>query len=210
MNTDVKGSTPMRELLYECIRNFGAAPREFSFWNRMTYDHIPMPLWLRLNPVDKLKTLFRHSRELLRNGTVVWGHIVQANNLMFEKGLANCPGDVVYSLVDAHQTDPGYLQDVAGMLFSLKGTKPDNPELAPIANNLTNEMIRVYGLKVPAIISPEIRCMMTTVFLVRKHLPDRRLRSMFLPLIVNPKEPHVAMPLPVRYWPEELIRIWSR
>jgi hypothetical protein len=157
---------------------------------------------------DQLTTLFRHANTLFTEGTVVWGQVIQANELMFEGGNDNCPGEVVYSLKDPQRADPEYLEHVALELYSLKGTEPNNPELAQIAEYLTDETIRVYGLPVPSVVSPLYQCQISTTFFVRKHLPGRRLLASLLPIIVNPRKPHVALPLPERYWPPELLDWW--
>ena len=200
----------MLDPISHCASVFGEAPREFSFMDRWSYLRVGKPLWLWLSPADPLTILFRNMRTLFQEGTVVWGHIIQANQLMFADGDANCPGEVVYSLADSKAAEPEYLQDVAQALYSLKGTAPSDPELAPIADYLTDEMIRVFGLAVPSALSPSIRCQISTTFFVRKHLPKRRLCSPLIPLVVNPWEPHVAMPLPERYWPEPFVDWWCQ
>jgi len=167
-------------------------------------------MWLWLSPGDKMATLFRNTNPLFRDGVVVWGHVIQANQLMFQPGSENCPGEVVYSLAESHQVDPDTLAQVARDLFSLKGTHPNHPELNPIANYLTDEMIRVFGLPVPKVISPTLPCQISTTMFFRKHLPRQRLCSSLLPLVVNPSPPFVALPLPERYWPPELLAWWTQ
>lgn len=203
-------SAKMPNPIHECIENFGPAPRRQSRWDRLTYFRVPKPLWLRQRPSDGLNTLFENLPALFTAGTVVWGHIIQANSLLFQPGADDCPGELVYSLTDAQRVDPDYLGQVAHQLFSLKGTEPADPDLAPIAEYLTNEMIRVFGLAVPKTISANLPCRISTTFFVRKHLPLRRLCTPLLPIVVNPVEPYVAMPLPARYWPQSLIDWWSR
>ena len=200
----------MIKFLAACRKNFGKAPRSFSFWKRLTYLRIPKPLWLRANPSDKLKTLFDHVDDLYSNGVVVWAHVVQANQLMFQAGSENCPGEVVYSLLDPRSIELETLQDVAQSLFSLKGTSPDDPNLFSIADYLTNERIRVFGLDVPSTISPQIPFKISTTFFVRKHLPGGKLSTPILPVIVSKNKPHVVLPLPQKYWPDELIDWWAR
>lgn len=195
--------------IHECIENFGLAPRRLSLWDRLTYFRIPRPRWLPANSSDGLSTLFQNLHTLFTEGTVVWGHIIQANALLFQPGLDDCPGELVYSLADARRVDPDDLGQVAHQLYSLKGSAPEDPELAPIATYLTDEMIRVFGLPVPKTISPNLPCRISTTFFVRKHLPLRRLCTPLLPIVVNPSEPYVAMPLPARFWPQPLIDWWS-
>jgi hypothetical protein len=197
------------DLLRQAAQAFGNPPREFSFWDRLTYLRIPKPGWIKYSPRDELRNLFRHRKALLADGVVVWGAIVQANSLMFKRGSSDSPADVVFSLTDAQRVDPGYLLQIARQLFALKGTKPAGPGLAAIAQHLTNERTRVFGLPVPASISPKANCQISTTLLVRKHLPRHRLAGSYFPLLVSKPEPRVVLPLPARYWPPELIEQWS-
>lgn len=196
-------------MIVEFANNFGATPRKFSLWDGLTYLRVARPEWLYQNPNDELETLFLTLSKLKRNGQVVWGHIVQANSQLFSPGRWDCPAEVVYSL---HDPDTGLeeLSEIAGELYGMKGTEPDDPVLQVIADYLTNEMTRVYGLAVPASICQRYRCQITTTYVVRKHLPkpDRCLRRRFLPLVVHPTT-HVALPLPSRYWPKALIEWWA-
>ena len=71
----------MQKALNECRENFGFPGRTFSFWERLFYLRIKCPRWC--DEDDGLYTFFRHKDRLLENGEVVWGHVVQANRLLF-------------------------------------------------------------------------------------------------------------------------------
>jgi hypothetical protein len=168
------------DLLRQAIEAFGQSPRTFSLWDRLTYLHIPKPGWMKYSPRDDLRKVFKLKRALLAEGEIVWGMIVQANMKMFKPGAVNSPCDVVYSLADRDRVNPGHLQPIARKLFSLKGTQQSNPALAAIANHLTNERTRAFGLPVPPAISPAARCHMSSTLLVRKHPPGpQALRVVF-------------------------------
>ena len=192
-----------------CIHNFGPPPRRFGWRDRVTHLRVPKPAWLRASRGDKLNTLYDHLDELWRDGVVVWGHVVQANQLMFEEGRANCPGEVLFSTADHDRVDPDELGRIAHDLFALKGTKPTDPDLSPIADYLTDEMVRVFGLPVPRSVSGPLPCRISTTMFVRKHLPGRRLCGPLLPVVVHPRRPHVALPLPAQFWPVELAAWWA-
>lgn len=199
----------MRKLLFECEQNFGPAPRRFSFWDRVTFFRVSKPRWLRANPYDALTNHLKNLESLFASGMVTWGHIVQANSLLFESGRDNCPAELVYSIENLDRINPEYLEQVAEELFWLKGTNPSEKGLKPIAHHLTDEMTRVFGLPVPSSISPALKWKISTTFVVRKHLPGRYLCSSLLPIVLNRREPHFAVPLPVRYWPQKLIEWWQ-
>ncbi len=193
----------------DCNRRFGHAPRALSFWDRWTYLRLDRPAWLWKYPRDKMHTLFRHAGTVLREGQIVWGCVIQANYLIWKDGDINTGGEVVYSLAHPSRVPPAELQRVAAELANLKGTVPQRPDLAEIANYLTDELIRVFGLEVPRSISPTLPCRIPTTMFFRKHLPQRRLCKPMLPVLVNPREPYVVVPLPARYWPPELIGWWA-
>lgn len=197
----------MADIMAECLNRFGEPPRRLALWNR-PYFHVPKPDWLKEIPDDKLMTIFRHLPAVFSEGLVVWGHVIQANVLMFEPGPHNCPGELVYCLDRRRLVEPSDLQRVAFALGQLKGTQPQDAELTPIAEYLTNERIRVFGLPVPRSLCSSFSCRISTTLFVRKHLPEERLCKTLLPIVVLPEEPHVAMPLPARYWPKELLQWW--
>ena len=144
----------MHNTIFECIESFGDQPRTFSLWDQLTYLRVSKPAWLKDDPNDRLVTLFTHRKSLLANGIVTWGYVVQANANLAKKRSGDCPGEIVYSLDDVNQIDPPDLQRVARELSKLKGTEPTDDGCARIAAHLTNEMTRVYGLKVPRSLSP--------------------------------------------------------
>ena len=199
------------EMIAQCAENFGKTPRRFSLWDRLTYLRVVRPEWLYQSPNDELETLFLNLAKLKRDGRVVWGHFIQANSELFAPGKDDQPGDIVYSLDDAATVSVDELGEVAAALAALKHTKPEVPGLALIANHLTDEYTRVFGKRVPSAISPKLPCRMSTIYVVRKHLPNPKphLRAPLLPIIVNPTEPHVALVLPSRYWPEPLLEWWK-
>lgn len=198
----------MDEILFDCQANFGDAPRSFSLWDRLTYLRMPRPLWLRANPTDDLRLLFKHLPKLLTSGVVIWGHIIQANRLLFSHGTADCPGEFVYCLDDPRTVDVVDLVNAAMQIGSLKGTRPRDPKLRPIAEHLTNEYTRVFGLPVPSSFCPYGRYQISTTQFFRKHLPRRKICKPLLPLIVSRRKPRVVLPLPERYWPEEFVEWW--
>jgi hypothetical protein len=152
--------------------------------------------------------IFRERKRILRDGIVVWGAVIQANRMIFTPGPRDVPGEVVYCPDLSRKVNVGVLSAVAGRLFSLKGTTPDDQNLNGIANYLANERIRVFGLPVPHSVSPELPCMISTIFFRRTHLPNRVLSSKMLPIILLPKAPRLAMVLPSKYWPDELVAAW--
>lgn len=194
--------------LQTCRNNLGAASKQSPSPEDQAYLNINKPQWLLEDPADKLNQHFNHVNHVLRSGNVIWGHIIQVNRLLFEDGPDNHPGEIVYSLDDPETVDPNELMDVANKLFALKGTEPDDPDLAPIAEYLTDQYIRVFGLPVPKSISPNINCFISTTVFFRKHLPAQRVICPLFPILINNQSPYIATPLPEKFWPGDFKEQW--
>lgn len=201
------------DLLAECRSRIGTAPRRFTLLARLFYLRTPHPWWMWLKP-DDLETFFRNRGRLLRDGVVVWAHIVQANSLMFSgepgtgRGL-NCPGEVVYCADPRSDISPAELRPIARALFALKGAAQTEEAHQFIADYLANERMRVFGLPVPAAISGDYPCRISTVFFNRRHIPGGFLRKSYFPLLLSTSAPNVAMVLPERYWPPLFAARWK-
>jgi hypothetical protein len=193
--------------LADCRRNFGPPPRQFRFWDRVTYLRLPRPTWLERT--DKLIAIYDRKRELYVEGEVVWGVVIQANRLLNSAGGKNHPGELVYPLSTGSAVRPNDLGEIAARLAGLKYSAPANPELGFIAHYLTDQRIRVLALPVPRSISPYVECAISTTMFFRHHLPGRILSCPLLPIVVANQPPRIAIPLPGRYWPESFTRWWN-
>lgn len=182
-----------------------ARRRGFSLWERWTYLRVARPAWAAR---DALETFFSHRAALLAHGRVTWGHTVQANSTLFEPGFHDAPGEVVYVADPDAPVDVDALAHIAHQLYELKGTAQRDPTFSELSHYLADEHIRVFGLPVPALISPQLPCAISTIYFARKHLPDGVLCKGLYPILVSDAEPRVAMPLPSRYWSEALRRFW--
>lgn len=203
----VQPQTTWDGMLGECRQRFGNAPRTSS-GEEKAYLRVAFSFLTRLlSSSDKLCKPLAAQESVFREGVVVWGHLVQANSQLFQSGKRDLPGEMVYSL-QCPSITPDELGQVAKELGSLKGTHPASPSLAPIANYLTDEYIRVFGLPVPQSISVQ-QCLISTVYFVRHHLPNSVLSGNVLPLVVMPRQPNFAFVLPALYWPEMLLQHWQ-
>ncbi|MGM9480172.1 hypothetical protein ACS5PN_03165 [Roseateles sp. NT4] len=163
------------------------------------------PDWMR--PDDSLKEVFARQKLLLTEGRVVWGALVQANNLMFEPGNANCPGLLVYSPDEHFDAHPMELRLVGRAFFGLKGTQPDDPELARLAKLVTEEADRTLQFRLPRVFCSQDVC--SGIFMLfRKHIPNGVLSCGLFPVLTHPSTPAVLM-LPFEFWPIELIVMWK-
>jgi hypothetical protein len=195
--------------LSECARRLGPPPRRFSIWSRLGYLRVPQPQWVTREK-DDLQHFFESTSRLLSVGRLTWGCIVQANRRLFEPGKDDCPGEVVYGAKPRQDPPLESLIKIGRDLYELKGTVQSDPAFATIASYLTDEYTRVFGLRVPKVVSGTSICAVSTLFFVRKHLPDRVLARKWFPTLVLDEAPNAAMVLPSRYWSDNLVAAWTR
>lgn len=199
----------MAQLLDACRRAFGAPPRSVPLGARWRMSPLP-PLWMWLHLGDAIWVLYRERARLLRSGRVVWGTLVQANELLFQPATADLPAAALYS-PDRHYDDkPEELGRIAQALFALKGTTPADPSLQKLAHDITDELERSYNLRVPDLLTGGREVYLTTIMVHRRHLPGGYLTQGLFPLIAHPASTRATMILPARYWGPELRYFWER
>ncbi len=208
---------PWQSWLSDCCKKFGDAPRRID---RVTENRLLVhPPWLtKLRLGDSLAKLIQDStlRNLFRNGRLAWGHVVQANQDLFEpvpptdSYVYDRPGEILFSPFTSEAVSPEYLQPIAHKIGSLRRADGLDPELQSWANYLNAETIRVVGKPVPMRFSSSTACFVSTTLFRRSYLPDGVLYSPVLPVIVAPEPPFFAIPLPCIYWPQSLLDWWSK
>lgn len=167
------------------------------------YVQIRPPEWIH---GDQLERLFQDYPTLLSQGRVVWAHLVQANNALFKFGMDDAPAEILYD--PRGLLGPEELAPIAHKLFLLKNTRPSEPESAQIAAHLTAEITRAFSMKVPSSISSAGLCL-STLFIARAHLPNRRLSLSYFPVLVSDLCAGSTMILPGRWWPKALAEKWG-
>jgi hypothetical protein len=191
----------MRSILKACQASFGDPPRSLTPEEERRFRIWP-PLWCLLG--DPLLRMYWSQNKLRDRGRVVWGHLVQANNLLFRPGGMNCPANVVYNPTSHDDRDVDALAEVAHNIFELKGKRHREKDLKRCARWVTQEKLRVFDAAVPTSLTSGREIIFSTLMVHRKHLPDGYLSTSVFPLIINPEETSSVMILPCDYWPDEL------
>jgi len=194
--------------LNRCREKFGDSGfRKFSIFNRIFYLNIKRPEWC--DKSENMWAYFKNTNNVLLHGNIVWGRIVQANSLLFEPGNDDCPASVVFCPNPEVVIPLSILENASEKMYSLKNTTPDNKELLKIANTLTSEVDRTFGIKVPEIFCNEYNILEASTFITRKHLPNKILSASVFPLLVSRSSPYYCFPLPSKYWSNNLIEYWN-
>jgi len=142
---------------------------------------------------------------------VVWGRLVQANQILFDPSNDyTAPANVIYSLDPYFDGRVEILGGVAHGLFARKGTVPGDRELREFIRVITDERERIMRRELPRGYCGGRPVYFTTCFVQPGHLPGNRIARPEFPLLVNFDETEAVMVLPSRFWPAELISQWLR
>lgn len=196
---------PYRQAIAATRQSFRSHQVKPSWWKRLTESMRP-PGWMPTD--DALREVYRQQWTLIEKGRVVWGHIVQANKLLFEAGAINSPANVLYS-TDAYFDDLAELPELAGTLFSTKGEQLDDPEVQRFADALAAERTRPLRLLLPKRMTGDREVCFSTIMVHREHLPTGMLSTPFFPLLVAPDVVDVTMILPCKFWDPLVIQLWN-
>jgi hypothetical protein len=198
-------------LIQRCRENFGSPPRtltreeEEQFLLRPSFL-MRLAFWVA---GDRLRIVVRDQHLLRECGQVVWGCLVQANQLLFDgTNRQALPANVIYSPDNYFDEKAALIRETAGGLFELKGTSPGDLELEEFAKAITDERARTMRLRLPQSLSQGKEIYFTTCIIQPSHLPESRLALGYFPLLICPEKTEAVMILPSRYWPEELCKLW--
>lgn len=203
---------PFDKLLLTTRKLWKESPPRLSLIDRLNYYHIWTPPWFYLYPFNGIHKLLGRQKQVYQNGVIVWGQIVMPNEVLYQNGPLNAPAVVVYSFSSPQIATPDALVEVAGNVFDLKTDKlpaSRTRQLKELADFLKRETDWGHGIPVPNQLGMGLNCQLSTILVVRNHLPLPRLRHGFFPLLVNPEKPHYAIILPERHWPKPLVRLWT-
>jgi hypothetical protein len=192
------------QIIHDIRAKLGPPPRRVGLLTRWKFQQLP-PKWMA--PSDQLQTVHRNRIPLLQRGKVVWGSIVQANNLLFSPGPLTHPALIAFATSDAFDAEPQRLRDISGWVFSLKHTTPSDPLELKLAQLVTDELDR-GGFVVPGDLIGGVEIRGSALLVYREHIPGGFLRSGILPLLISDSIPAVMI-VPSEYWPPELVALWQ-
>jgi hypothetical protein len=190
----------MSTLLDETRQLLGPAPRSI-----VTRDNLVPPSWMKQG--DPLRRGYEGWVDLLLNGDLIWGHLVQANATLFRPGNEAAPAQVIYGARSDEDISPDRLRRIAIATIGFKGRNGLAPPLDRVAAALTAETGRHDPFDLPAAITHGVEARLAIVMVHREHLPTRMLSSFFLPLVASSARDAVAI-LPRRHWGGDLVRGW--
>lgn len=205
----------VRHLLDDCRRLVGPAPRRFSILDWAYLNHDPPP-WIdetiephELSGIELDHAFaFRDQQHIRRNGNVVWGALVQANEVLYKPGTLDTAALVLYSEDPYFDERPHELRQAASQLSALKGTTPEDEALRPLVAAMTAENDSIQHQQLPRHFWHDRQIAATFLFVVRQHLPEGYLVNALFPILVAPKLSPAALVLPSAYWPDDFLEYW--
>lgn len=173
--------------------------------DRMKTIFLMQPSWLYAK--NAMSAVFREKKKLLREGTVCYAQLVQANTILFHAlPPTDCPASIVYS---TDPVDPELLAALSQKIFSYKNQQPEQipeqwRELARITANEYDYSHVPFALEIEG---NTYRMHFQPIMVFRKLLPGRKLCGGLLPVLTHPDCESVLI-LPHRYWTEEFRKMW--
>jgi hypothetical protein len=199
------------QLIHACRAKLGPRPRTLSASEAADF---------RLRLMPDLEDVFRETHdpmlrilddnESLRNrGEVVWGQLVQANQILFDpRNAITAPANVIYSTDSFFDGRVEFLARIAHGLFEQKGSIPRDRTLREFVRVITDERERIMRRELPQHYCGGRSVYFTTLFIQPSHLPGNRIARPEFPLLVNFEETESVMVVPARFWPSELAAEW--
>lgn len=196
---------PMRaRAIEETRKSFDARGRRA--WEQ---HRIRRPLWCR--PDDPLHAVYAPGgqQRLFREGAVVWGVLVQANNLLFERGSESHPAMLLYGLDRSLDDALPDLEAIAHELFALKGTTPRERDAAEFARLVSDEASRKLSIPAPASLTRGHTLSTTTTMIHREALPHGCIAGRALPLLVLEGPGGMSLVVPREHWSDRHLFEWG-
>ena len=168
------------------------------------------PEWLRSS--DPMSYIFKEKKDLLKNGTVCYAHIVQANTILFDwLPHTDHPAHIVYSTDPYIEENSDILEEAAHAIYQYKDVPLDvvPEEWRELARVVTDERDRSGFTLSTERNAHTVKIHFLPTMIFRKLLPRRKLCGSFLPIITAPDCDSVMI-LPKRYWTKEFRASWIR
>ena len=158
-----------------------------------------------------MRTFFDQAK-LRERGEVVWAHVMQANEFLFNPGLRgeSHPGTILHA--GPKLETPGALFKIAARIEALKEGRADDPDLkAAVA--MLHPSRRKYWVPLPESLAGGHEVYCSDILIFRKLLPQQpqgaTLQKLVFPLFVAPEETKMVMQVPSLFWPEEFLNFWE-
>jgi hypothetical protein len=190
----------MRLPLEKTRARLAAVPRTRDDLERLRFH---APHWMTSK--DGLRPQIEHQAKLLTEGELHWGFVHRANGSLFGPyGGPAAPGTVIHGDDAVLDRSPHRLEWASTTLHQgASGPEPRDPVAKRVVSYLADELDRATFVPLPTAWTEGLPLFMSTVLIVRERLPERRLTSSYVPLLVH-HEARSVMLLPSELWTRDL------
>lgn len=197
----------MKDMLEQSRALLGEVPRKFSLFKRI-HNRLPRAKWL-IDSGTGLEKIYTDQRLLLEKGKVVWGCVIEANEMLWH-GESDANAAVIFSpdpYFDDHLEELASLAETLGELKEQENPLVDD-DVVPFLNALKSEKTIMLNKPLPESLTGgrKVYLTITTIFL--KHLPFPALRQGWLLMLTLPDQTDLTMVLPYKYWVNPLQDKW--
>lgn len=167
------------------------------------------PAWMTAD--DALGAIYRTVDTWLAEGEITWAHLFMANSALWEPGDDDLPAGVVYSFDPWFERHPERLKPIGRRIYGYheSDTAPARPWERLVRDSLHTGYERPLHMELPPSLSGGRVVAHSSTVIHRAHLPKGYITGSVLPMLVQrARAPHVCVPVPSAFWPQELLQRW--
>ena len=175
---------------------------------RASWPHVWIHLFERRNPLRRQYGWHPH---LLRHGRVVLGLVINAEEVLWQEAREQHVVDgaaLVLFAPDLAVDDAGeLLEQVVARVWD--DTDNDDEDVEDFRSMLDEQAPYPLAVAVPESLTRGTRVLCSSLMVVRRYVPLGRLRSPWVPLLIDPSACPFATVLPARYWDPLWRQSWN-
>ena len=119
------------------------------------------------------------------------------------------PADIIFSPDPYFDDNPAELRVIAHKLFKYKDKMFAPDDIKKVTDAITDELTRLFNIRLPDSITKGREVYFTTIMVLRKHIPKKRLVGLIFPILADPEQFKTSIILPKHYWAKDLCRNWK-
>lgn len=179
--------------------NYNKVRKNRGFANKIK-DRLTIPKWMKKKDDEALKKIYKEYKILYDEGEVYLSYLIQANQMLFEKGYFDHPACILYSTDKYYDDNIEEIGELAKKLYSYKGKEDVSDSVKTFTDAITDELTRLMNVKLPYELTDGRDVYYTTIMVHRNHIPDGYIKYNEIPVLANPDKTDVVIILPKHYW----------
>lgn len=171
--------------------------------------HVSKPKWLVNASKDKLHLVYNQFENFYNNGEIYLSCILRANTLLFRQVNGDTPAQMIYTNDEFFYENPAELLKIVDNIYDLRKNNPYGEDVQDLLDILYDDYCRPFNFKLPLCITNNKDVWLTSVIMIREHIPFHKVSNFFYPLMVLKDSTPDAMVLPKWYWSENFRLVYN-